>query len=76
MCVQGFMKFRPRGFKILRKQSVTDGRTDNVKTVYPPYNFVIAGGIITFDVPKNESGLTQLIKMGKSIRQIWVKQTV
>ena len=22
----------------------TDGRTDNVKTVYPPYNFVIAGG--------------------------------
>ena len=24
----------------------TDGRTDNVKTVYPPYNFVIAGGII------------------------------
>ena len=23
-----------------------DGRTDNVKTVYPPYNFVIAGGII------------------------------
>ena len=49
MCVQGFMKFRLRGFKILRKQSVTDGtdgRTDNVKTVYPPYNFVIAGGII------------------------------
>ena len=49
MCVQGFMKFRLRGFKILRKQSVTDrrtdGRTDNVKTVYPPYNFVIAGGI-------------------------------
>ena len=23
-----------------------DGRTDNVKTVYPPYNFVIAGGIM------------------------------
>ena len=23
----------------------TDGRTDNVKTVYLPYNFVIAGGI-------------------------------
>ena len=28
-----------------------DGRTDNVKTVYPPYNFVIAGGIKTFDPP-------------------------
>ena len=23
-----------------------DGLTDKVKTVYPPYNFVIAGGII------------------------------
>ena len=48
MCVQGFMKFRPRGFKILRKTKCygrsdertdgrrpgrTDGRTDNVKTV-------------------------------------------
>ena len=56
MCVQSFMKFRPSGFKILRKQSVKDGQTDgdpngrmdNVKTVYPPYNFVIAGGIISF----------------------------
>ena len=28
---------------------------------------------ITPNTPKNESGLTQLIKMGKSIRQIWVK---
>ena len=28
---------------------------------------------ITPDAPKNESGLTQMIKMGKSIRQIWVK---
>ena len=26
----------------------TVGWTDNVKTVYPPYNFVIAGGIISF----------------------------
>ena len=25
----------------------TDRRTDNVKTVYPAYNFVIAGGIIS-----------------------------
>ena len=28
---------------------------------------------ITPDVPKNESGLAQMIKMGKFIRQIWVK---
>ena len=28
-----------------------DGRTD-VKTVYPPYNFVIAGGIMTGNNPK------------------------
>ena len=27
---------------------------------------------ITPDAPKNESGLAQMIKMGKSIRQIWV----
>ena len=27
---------------------------------------------ITPDAPKNESGLTQMIMMGKSIRQIWV----
>ena len=29
---------------------------------------------ITPDAPKNESGLTQMIMMGKSIRQIWVKK--
>ena len=28
---------------------------------------------ISPDAPKNESGLTQMIMMGKSIRQIWVK---
>ena len=28
---------------------------------------------ITPDAPKNVSGLTQMIIMGKSIRQIWVK---
>ena len=28
---------------------------------------------ITPNSPKNESGLTQLIRMGESIRQIWVK---
>ena len=28
----------------------------------------------TPDAPKNESGLTQMIMMGKSICQIWVKQ--
>ena len=49
MCVQGFMKFRPRGFKILRKQSVTDGwtetRTDGQReNSIPPYGFIIAGG--------------------------------
>ena len=29
---------------------------------------------ITTDAPKNESGLTQMIVMGKSISQIWVKK--
>ena len=29
-----------------------DGRTDNVKTVYPPYNFIIAGGINIAKVSK------------------------
>ena len=28
------------------------------------------------EAPKNESGLTQIIMMGKSIRQIWVKPVV
>ena len=28
---------------------------------------------LLLNTPKNESGLTQLMKMGKSIRQIWVK---
>ena len=31
---------------------------------------------ITPDAPKNENGLTQMIKMGKSIRQIWVNKIV
>ena len=30
---------------------------------------------MTPDAPKNERGLTQMIMMGKSIRQIWVKDT-
>ena len=38
------MKFHQGLFKILRKQNVTDertdGQTDNVKTVYPPTNTV------------------------------------
>ena len=29
------------------KETKCYGLTDNVKTVYPPYNFVIAGGIKT-----------------------------
>ena len=29
---------------------------------------------ITPNTPKNESGLTQLIMMGESIRQIWVNE--
>ena len=52
MFLQSLMKFHQRIFKILRKQNVTDtlsfvrssvrtdGRTDNVKTVYPPTNTV------------------------------------
>ena len=38
------MKIQQLLFKLLRKQNVTDGRTDNVKTVYPTTKF--AGGII------------------------------
>ena len=30
--------------RYLRNQNVTDGRTDNVKTVYPPTNTVCGGG--------------------------------
>ena len=30
----------------------------------------------TPNTPKNESGLTQLIMMGESIRQIWVKSEI
>ena len=31
---------------------------------------------ITHNTPKNESGLIQLLMMGKSIRQIWVELDV
>ena len=51
------MKIQQWIFKILRKQNVTDGRTDNVKTVYPgrtdnvktvyPLQTKFAGGITT-----------------------------
>ena len=48
------MKIQQWLFKILRKQNVTDGRThgrtDNVKTVYPPQT-KFAGGIIIFVSP-------------------------
>ena len=36
-----------------RTETWMDGWTDNVKTVYPPYNFVIAGGINNVDVHIN-----------------------
>ena len=32
----------------------TDGQTDNVKPVYPSFNFVEAGGIITWVVSVSE----------------------
>ena len=38
------MKIQRWLFKILKKQNVTDARTDNVKTVYPPQT-KFAGGI-------------------------------
>ena len=47
-CLQGLMKIQQWLLKILRKKSVTDGRTDNVKTVYPPQT-KFAGCIITFN---------------------------
>ena len=31
---------------------------------------------ITPNIPKNESGLTQMITMGESIRHIWVKTVI
>ena len=43
-CLQGLMKIQQWLFELLRKQSVTDGRTDNVKTVYP-LQTKFAGGI-------------------------------
>ena len=50
----GIMKSQHLLIKILRKQSVTDGRTDartvNVKTVYP-LQTKFAGGIIIFFRP-------------------------
>ena len=50
MCLPNLMKFYQGFFKILRKQNVSDKRsdvrTDNVKTVYSPTN-IVCGGIIT-----------------------------
>ena len=58
MFLQSLVRFHQELFKILRKQNVsdtlsfvrtdgrtvrTDGRTDNVKTVYPPTNIVCGG---------------------------------
>ena len=47
-CLQGLMKIQQWLFNILRKQNVTDGlthgRTDNVKTVYPPQTKFAEGG--------------------------------
>ena len=51
MCLQNLMKFHQLFLKLLRKQNVTDtrtvggsvGRSDNVKTVYPPTNTVWGG---------------------------------
>ena len=40
-----FDEIQSMTLKILWKQNVTDERTDNVKTVYPPTN-TVCGGII------------------------------
>ena len=37
------MKIQQLPFKILRKQNVMDGYTDNVKTVYPPQSKFAVG---------------------------------
>ena len=42
--MQGLIKFHQRLLIILKKQNVTDKRTDNVKTVYPPTNTLCGGG--------------------------------
>ena len=45
------MKIRQCLLELLRKQSVTDGRTDNVKTVYP-LQTKFAGGITSCQTHK------------------------
>ena len=53
--MQGLMKFHQQLLKILRKQNVTDGRMDNVKTVYPPTNTVCGGYKNNFKPLKNKN---------------------
>ena len=51
-CLQGLIKIQQWLLKILRKQNVSDGRTDgrtnNVKTVYPPQRKFAVGITIAF----------------------------
>ena len=57
-----------------RTHRQTDRQTDKPKAICP-FNFFKVGGIkITPNTHKNENGLTQMIRMGKSTRQIWFKQ--
>ena len=48
------MKIQQWLFKILRKQNLTDWRTDNVKTVYPPQT-KFAEGINSVDPEQTAS---------------------
>ena len=48
MCLPNFMKFPYCLFKILKNQNVTDRRTDNVKTVYPPQTQLYNCGVYKY----------------------------
>ena len=70
------MKFRDTSIHRLKVKKKWCGHTDKPKAICPT-NFFKVGGIkknkITPDAPKNESVLSQLIMMGKSICHLWVK---
>ena len=55
------MNFHHCLFKILKKnQNVTDRRTDNVKTVYPPTNIVCRGYKQNGCAPSKDSAQSDL----------------
>ena len=68
------MKFQNRSIHGSKVNRRTDRQTDKPKAICPSNFFKVGGIKITYNTAKNESGLTQLIMMGESIRQIWVNR--